>query len=538
MSIKLTYEELENQIAELKKQAANLHALINNHNESIWSVDSNYNFIAFNNFFEEAYFEAYNIKLRKGLNSLEILTPELLEFWKPKYDKALSGDTVVYEFTNQVEDVNRFYEVTLNPIIQDNKIKGVTGLSIDITKRKRAEEKLLLYKAIIDESTDGIAIIDKQGYYLEQNSAHRDLIGYSDEDLKGATPAIHFGADGFSSIAKELEENGFYRGELISDTKTGKLNIDISAFSIFNKAGEVTCHAAIKRDITDQKNAELEIIKAKEKAEESEKYLNNIINSIGDPVFVKDDQSRLLLVNDAFCTIFNLTRAEIIGKTLAEEVSREERESFLKIDIQVLSNGKENISEEMLTVRNGPMLTISTRKTRFIDDNDKNFLVGVIHDITENMNAQVTLRQRTQLLEVSQFIARVGGWELDLTTNDLFWTAETYRIHDTTPEEFNPTVDSAVGYFLPESRQILSTALQAAIERGEGYDLELETLTTKGRRIDVRTTCEVTLHEGRPAKLTGIFQDITDQKQAEEALRESDANLKAIIEIPLRAFGQ
>ena len=106
------------------------------------------------------------------------------------------------------------------------------------------------------------------------------------------------------------------------------------------------------------------------------------------------------------------------------------------------------------------------------------------------------LRISNQLLEASQSIAKVGGWELDLVTKKLFWTAETYRLHDISPAEFNPTVDAGVGYFLPESRRVISAALEAAMERGEGYDLVLETLTTKGRRIDVRTTCEVTMHDG------------------------------------------
>jgi PAS domain S-box-containing protein len=98
---------------------------------------------------------------------------------------------------------------------------------------------------------------------------------------------------------------------------------------------------------------------------------------------VKDDQSRLLIVNDAFCELFGLKKDDIIGKTLAEDVSPTERESFLKIDKQVLSDGVGNINEETLTLRGGPARIISTRKTRFINSDGKAFLVGVIHDITE-----------------------------------------------------------------------------------------------------------------------------------------------------------
>lgn len=121
-----------------------------------------------------------------------------------------------------------------------------------------------------------------------------------------------------------------------------------------------------------------------------------------------------------------------------------------------------------------------------------------------------------ELLQQSQRIGKLGGWELDLESQKLYWTAETYRLHDTSPEEFDPTVDAGVSYFLPKSQEIISKALDEAINFGKGYDLHLETLTTKGRHIYVRTTCEVTTDQtGKPIKLTGIFQDVSEYKRLE-----------------------
>ena len=154
----------------------------------------------------------------------------------------------------------------------------------------------------------------------------------------------------------------------------------------------------------------------------------------------------------------------------------------------------------------------------------KDAILSSAIDTTERKNVGLKLQRSTQLLEASQRIAKVGGWELDIATGSLFWTAETYRIHDTSPSEFNPTVDAGVSYFLPESRKIISKALKLAMEKGVGYDLELETYTTKGRYIVVRTSCEVTLHEGKPIKLTGAFQDITKQKGQETKLIEAKEN--------------
>ena len=126
---------------------------------------------------------------------------------------------------------------------------------------------------------------------------------------------------------------------------------------------------------------------------ESKEYIHAILNNMGDAVFVKNDQSELVLVNDAFCEIFKLSRDQIIGKTLAENVPPDEREVFLRIDKEVLSSGIENINEESLTIRGGQTLIVSTRKSRFINSSGEKFLVGVIRNISERKKGEIALKE-------------------------------------------------------------------------------------------------------------------------------------------------
>ncbi|MEH6446649.1 MAG: diguanylate cyclase, partial [Oceanospirillaceae bacterium] len=152
-------------------------------------------------------------------------------------------------------------------------------------------------------------------------------------------------------------------------------------------------------------------------------------------------------------------------------------------------------------------------------------MIGTHLDVTQRKQDEQTITTTSHLLDESQKIAKVGGWQLDLLSGELFWTAETYRVHDTSPEEFNPTVDAGVNYFLPESKRLITKALNAAINQGKPYDLELETYTTKNRKIDVRTTCVVTKKDGKVIKLAGIFQDISEQKNIQRKLEKSIADL-------------
>lgn len=160
------------------------------------------------------------------------------------------------------------------------------------------------------------------------------------------------------------------------------------------------------------------------------------------------------------------------------------------------------------------------------EDGKPKRMIGTHLDITERKTYEERLIVSSQLLNESQQIAKLGGWELNLKTGFLFWTDETFRIHDASPDTFNPSVDAGVDHFLPESKAIITKAIDDAINKGVGYDLELETYTTKGRKIDVRTTCTVTLEDGKAIRLAGIFQDITEQKSIQRKLQESNLELE------------
>lgn len=126
--------------------------------------------------------------------------------------------------------------------------------------RKEAEQKLALYHRIFTSSNDGIAIISPDGIYLEQNAAHGRLTGYSDDELKRATPAIHLGEEQLTRIIQELAETGRFRGEVISRRKSGEtLHVDLSAFTMFDEAGHPVCHVGIKRDITERQRQDAQL---------------------------------------------------------------------------------------------------------------------------------------------------------------------------------------------------------------------------------------------------------------------------------------
>ena len=114
-----------------------------------------------------------------------------------------------------------------------------------------------LYREIFSHSREAIAIIDPQGFYLEQNGAHFTLLGYADDDLEGKTPAIYLGENTFQTIFGQLVASGEYAGEHVCRTKAGEeRTIDISVFTMRSGLGEPQCYVSIKRDISARKKTE------------------------------------------------------------------------------------------------------------------------------------------------------------------------------------------------------------------------------------------------------------------------------------------
>ena len=117
-----------------------------------------------------------------------------------------------------------------------------------------------LYREIFSHSREAIAIIDPDGFYLQQNGAHFTLLGYADDDLEGKTPAVYLGEDTFRAIFKRLARTGDYAGEHVCRTRSGEDRIiDLSVFTMRSGLGEPQCYVSIMRDITARKNTEAKL---------------------------------------------------------------------------------------------------------------------------------------------------------------------------------------------------------------------------------------------------------------------------------------
>jgi PAS domain S-box-containing protein len=155
--------------------------------------------------------------------------------------------------------------------------------------------------------------------------------------------------------------------------------------------------------------------------------------------------------------------------------------------------------------------------------------VGITEDVTDRISAERELRDSKALLDRTGRVAGIGGWSLDLQTEELVWSDQTCRIHDLEPGH-RPTLQEAIGYYKPEARGAIETAVQRGIQHGEPWSLELPLVTARGREIWVLAQGQVDWQDGVPVRLVGAFQDVTEHHRAAVELEHSRQRLRALYE--------
>ena len=200
-------------------------------------------------------------------------------------------------------------------------------------------------------------------------------------------------------------------------------------------------------------------------------------------------------------------------------VHTEDRERVTSEFLRNLQGGPPFNSEFRVVTRAGDVRFVGARGHSLVDKYGRSErMLGVMWDITERRLHEAELRRAAAMLEHMQRISGVGGWELDLQSGELYWTDEVRRIHRV-DESYRPTLDSAVGFYAPEYIPTLRNALSRAIEANEPFDLEMELITAKQDRIWARAQGRAYEVDGRVARLTGTFQDVSERKRAELEMR-------------------
>ncbi len=248
---------------------------------------------------------------------------------------------------------------------------------------------------------------------------------------------------------------------------------------------------------------------------ESEKKFRTIFNKLGDAIFIHTRDAVFLEVNDIACRQLGYTREELL-QAGPSAVVREDYAPLIVEKIRAVLKQGEIIFESVHVTRSGRAFPTEVL-ARLIDYEGEQAILSVARDITERKKTEAALKKSEALLNVSQKIARLGGWEVDLHNQDIFWTDELYRIAEL-PLSYKADIESAISFYAPEYQEKIREVISRSMETGAPFDIDAEFITATGNRRWVRVMGETHLENGRPVKLSGTFHDITDRKRIEEEL--------------------
>ncbi|WP_426174499.1 PAS domain S-box protein [Massilia sp. TWR1-2-2] len=151
------------------------------------------------------------------------------------------------------------------------------------------------------------------------------------------------------------------------------------------------------------------------------------------------------------------------------------------------------------------------------------------HAVQRRNTLHLDLQRTKTLLERTGSMAGIGGWELDLVANTIFWSDETCRIHGVALG-YSPQLNEAIEFYAPEARPVIEAAVTKAIATGQHWNLELPFIQKDGTGIWVRALGVAEFEHGKPVRLVGAFQDITARRLAEAALVISESQFRGSFE--------
>lgn len=238
-------------------------------------------------------------------------------------------------------------------------------------------------------------------------------------------------------------------------------------------------------------------------------------------VAITNQKGIIIYANENFCKISKYSAAEIIGKDHRLINSGHHPAEYIKSLWATIAKGKIWRGEFRNQAKDGSIYWVDTTIIPFVDEKKKPYqYLSIRIDITEKKNAEEALRQSEMRLNEAQALAHIGNWEIDFVKNIHVWSEELFRIYGFYNNEIAPSIDFFISLIHPEdqesARQVITDALNHYTESNGSFRFIHKNGSVRHSYIEWRFVFD---KKGKPQRLFGILQDITERKEAEENLK-------------------
>jgi PAS domain S-box-containing protein len=422
------------------------------------------------------------------------------------------------------ESIQKFYDA-------EKRMEGVYGNLQDITDRIKAEEEIKKFKAITDSAGYGVGMIDMQGTLSYVNEAFAKMHGYTEDEIIGKHFSILHTKEQMKNVNRLVDllaQKGSYIVEEVWHKRKDNtvFPTSMNRTLISNEKGKPQFIAATAIDITKRKQAEM----AMRESEEKFRLLSE--QSILGIVILQDNLIKY--VNNACAEIIEYSPKEMLDWTQDEFVKAVHPEDR---QVAIEQARKKQLGESGAIAHYSFRLISKTGKVKWIDNYSKTILYegktanfSTLTDITERINAEEALRENEEKFRT--MAERTSDWIWEVDTNGIYTYAspkskdilgyEPEEVIGKTPFDLMP----------PEEADRVEKLFRNITKSQEPFErLENINLHKNGQHVVLETSgVPIFGAEGKLLGYRGIDRDITDRKQAEKALQESEVKYRNLVE--------
>jgi PAS domain S-box-containing protein len=493
--------------------------LVDNITDGVYQIDTKGNFTYVNKVIEER----SGIPAEKfvGLNFRDVVIPEYHEIVSANLARSLAGEQVApFELAYRTATGQTItVETNVRPIYDGNTITGVQGISRDITGRKKAEEKLKesesALRAIIDSVTESVVLMDTDETILAANRTQAERLGTTLDELIGKHSYDFLPDDVAKSRKLQLEKVVRTGQPVIFEDIRGARHILNSFNPIKDSTGKVTRLAIFAFDMTEHKKLEQAL-------RESELRYRSLFESSPVGLGLTTADGKILDCNSTMLAMIGYSNAEIRQVNVRDTyVNPGDRARLLK---ELQTNGLVRDLEAQLKRKDGTTYWANLTVIPFAFAGENTILATQV-DITERKKTEEALREAEQ------------KWRcLAENAPDVILTAKPdgtilYLNRSVPPYTTEEAIGTSVyDYVLSEHRDILRRAFEHVVQTGQPYSYELAGAGPGGHSSWYQSWVGPIKQDGQVVAVMLIATDVTERKQAEDTLRQSETKYRTLLE--------
>lgn len=467
--------------------------------------------------------------------SMKELLGHLYEKNLPYIKQVLSGE--IQHFEREIKTPSgevRYSLATYTPDIVDNEVIGFIAHVADITNNKKVEishsQLERKFRNLLESTPDALVIVDKSGCIQLINHQLENIFGYSKSEIIGqsidlllperfkANHASHMHTY-FSSPKNRPMGAGV---QLYAQRKNGEeFPVEISLSPIESPEGLQV--AAAIRDITEREKLYEDIKKSRE---QFLAFFN--MNPVA-TIILSYSNSQIEYANEAFLKLFFYDKS-IIGKTTHEInlITSEDRihlRALLEKNQMRLNGFETKLIDGTGRVKN----IILTSEMIILDDHE--YAITSILDITDRIENEEKLKEVSDRLKLATYNSSIGIWDFDVVNNVLVWDDFMFQLFGVKKENFLGAYEVWRGTLHPDDLEQGERELQMALSGEKEFDTEFRVIWPDQSIHFIRAKAMVQRDgSGTPLRMLGTNWDITSQKLAAVALKQSNQRNQIFVE--------